>query len=373
MYSFVGVNSALRVLLEDLRKYGIKREMNGAQKATASYCIEFPYPIMIEIKNPECRNVLIPARKWRNILPVAESLWILLGWDNLNDLTGRYAKSLYNFSDDGVRWRGAYGSRIRGFTGVLTPYKRGLNEDERREGGVQVSSVDQLLYCVEYLKKEPTTRQALITIHDPAKDSILGMKTKDIPCTRSIHFMVTNGKLDCIVWMRSNDLIRGFSAVNLYNFTFMQKYVSMLTGIPVGRYYHVANNLHIYEDSMQMVDDIIATPLKECEDYDKEQIGSDNFYHLANPEYKEFLDNAKTLYGITDELYLMNQKDNVSFEDVCKIKEKIDNSFEDQFWREWACAFMFYGKNLKPHVQKLFSSQNTISTGNILHNFIKNI
>jgi thymidylate synthase len=54
--------------------------------------------------------------------------------------------------------------------------------------------------------------------------------------------------------MRSNDLIWGLSAVNVFNFTFMQEYFSAILGVPLGAYYHCVNNLHYYDRHQKKVE-----------------------------------------------------------------------------------------------------------------------
>ena len=78
-----------------------------------------------------------------------------------------------------------------------------------------------------------------------------------MPCTRLLNFQVRDGKLDLTVYMRSNDVIFGFSAVNVFNFTLIQEYIANILKIPVGKYYHVVNNFHYYEDFEKKVDEII--------------------------------------------------------------------------------------------------------------------
>lgn len=68
--------------------------------------------------------------------------------------------------------------------------------------------------------------------------------------------MVVNGKMNCYVDMRSNDVIWGFSAVNVFNFTLMQEYVAAMVGVPVGSYFHKVDNLHVYEDFWPLVKQI---------------------------------------------------------------------------------------------------------------------
>ena len=122
---------------------------------------------------------------------------------------------------------------------------------------------DQLRFVVAKFKEDLDTREACITIHDPIADDFNAMntdpitnytsvlRTKDTPCTRSIHFMVVGGKMNCYVDMRSNDVWWGFSAVNVFNFTLMQEYVANIVGVPIGKYYHKVDNIHVYDNFLE--------------------------------------------------------------------------------------------------------------------------
>ena len=123
----------------------------------------------------------------------------------------------------------------------------------------QKGSVDQLRYVVECFKQDMETRRAVISFGDPMKDDFDEQgnlkQSRDIPCTRELHFMKQpdSNKLDLIVKMRSNDLIWGASAVNVFNYTFMQEYVAAILGLELGSYYHMADNFHYYERHNEMV------------------------------------------------------------------------------------------------------------------------
>jgi thymidylate synthase len=248
MYSFLGINEALVGMSKVLLGEGAFRETRGFR------CVEIPHPVTIEIRNPCSRFVTIPERKWNPFLGYAESLWLGLGMNNLDDLTGKYVKSLYNFSDDGKTWRGGYGPRFRYFNGSSEQYSIG-------ESTIDLASksnhVDQFEFVVKSFEKDPNTRQALITIADPNKDCFENKKlieTKDMPCSRTLHFMRSfRGELDLVVHMRSNDILWGFSAVNVFNFTLMQEYFSFILDLPLGRYYHTVDNFHVYENFLEKI------------------------------------------------------------------------------------------------------------------------
>jgi thymidylate synthase len=123
---------------------------------------------------------------------------------------------------------------------------------------------DQLAFVVWELSRNPASRRAIINLYDPSSDPEAIAENKiDIPCTQNLSFMVRNGKLDLTVFIRSNDLVWGFSGVNVFEFTVLQQLVSEMTKIPLGNYYHVSNNLHVYPRHREMVQNIarLGVPL----------------------------------------------------------------------------------------------------------------
>lgn len=235
-------------------------------------CREIPSAVLVEITNPTDRYIRIPERKWNKTLGWIESLWIARG-DIRLEMPAAYVKNLLNFSDDGLIMRAGYGARIRRYgdninsmanlTAGQTTYRQ-YAPFGKIEGGQD--KTDQLRFIIEKFKEDIDTREAVITIHDPVADDFdaqsvkdgkaMILKTKDTPCTRSIHFMVVNGKMNCYVDIRSNDIWWGFSAVNIFNFTLMQEYVAAMVGVPIGTYYHKIDNLHVYEDFLSKVKEI---------------------------------------------------------------------------------------------------------------------
>jgi thymidylate synthase len=250
MYKFNNLNQALIGMSKELLEKGVKRKTRGFD------CIEFPTPVLICIDNPTDRYINIPERKWNKVFGFVESLWIASGTNHMK-LVGDYVPNMYTYSDDGQYMRAAYGPRIRAMQGFATDYKIDTPEHRNIFSGF-VKTVDQLKFVVDSLKRDINTRQALITIHDPVCDDYDEQNnlkvTKDTPCCRTLQFMVVDGKLDCTLTIRSNDVVFGFSAVNVFNFTLMQEYVAAIIGVSVGKYYHFVNNLHFYSDKLELVE-----------------------------------------------------------------------------------------------------------------------
>lgn len=304
--TYTGINSFLIGASKLLVKEGIKREVRG------NTCYELPEPVMFKLTNPLARDLTIPERKWFKVLPYAESLWIASGRNDMAYIT-HYLVRMVDFSDDGIYMRGGYGPRYRNYNGEREDYQ--IETINVRQQG----AVDQLRYVIECFKVDIETRRAVISMGDPMKDDFDengGLKqSKDIPCTRELHFMKQSGnnKLDLIVRMRSNDLIWGASAVNIFNYTFMQEYVSAILGLEVGNYYHIADNFHFYERHTELVKKL--SELREWND--EPTIFSKKFHSLD-----EF-----------DELITKLLKEEISMR--TNMRDYMRIKFDDPFFEHW--------------------------------------
>lgn len=242
-----GINDFLVGASQLLLEYGVKRETRN------NCCYELPEPFVFKINYPTARWVTIPERKWNLSLPYAESLWLASGRNDMEYIS-HYLKRMMDFSDDKKFMRGGYGPRFRFFNGSSNDYQINIGKGESG------TYIDQFKYIVECFKDDPNTRRAVLNIDDTMKDEFGDdgkiKVTKDIPCTRLLHFQRNSldGRLDLTVFMRSNDFLWGASAVNIFNFTFIQEYISAMLGMGIGSYYHIANNFHYYEDKRNKVE-----------------------------------------------------------------------------------------------------------------------
>lgn len=166
------------------------------------------------IEDPNSSLIYIPGRNFSIVHAIHESLLIFCD-DNHVKVAGYFNKNIAQFSDDGITLYGSYGHRIA----------------TRMQG------------VLGKLKEDHDTRQALLTIHR-VDDSIV--KTKDPPCTITLQFTIRDEKLNMHVYMRSNDIVWG-TPYDVFVFTTIQKVFANTLGIPVGKYYHTATSLHMYE------------------------------------------------------------------------------------------------------------------------------
>lgn len=169
----------------------------------------------------------VSTEPWRNFnvgFAIADALSHIVGDNKLDTLT-QFAPSFAKYSTNGRTIDGAYGNRIH------------TNE--------------QLHLVIQMLKRDNSTRQAVISIYMGAID-LAGGGGLNTPCTLSFHFLVRNGKLNMKVMMRSNDIYLGLPN-DIFTFTMMQEYVSVMTGIPIGIYTHFASSFHLYDRDINRI------------------------------------------------------------------------------------------------------------------------
>jgi thymidylate synthase len=226
--------------------------------------LDSPGPVCVEIADPRKRVLNIVGRN--NSLPAAcaETLWVLAGRDDIEFLKF-YLPRAPDFSDDGEIWRAAYGPRLRG-----RGYFRNVHTGRR------IFRIDQLGKVVAHLKAHPNSRRAVMGFLEPVFDlendyskDVIGsnMDSKDFPCNLVLSFMVRDGRLDLVVFCRSQDLVWGASGINWFEFTVMQELVAGMIGVPIGTYYHVTNNLHVYSRHFKMVEKVATGMMNSCSEY----------------------------------------------------------------------------------------------------------
>ena len=109
---------------------------------------------------------------------------------------------------------------------------------------------DQWDFVKDILRKDPSSRQAIIHIKEPRDLRVY--PTKDVNCTMTLQFLIRNNALHLIVNMRSNDVWLGLP-YDVFNFTCMQIQMAMELGVDIGIYYHNAGSLHLYKKDLNKI------------------------------------------------------------------------------------------------------------------------
>ena len=183
-----------------------------------------------ELHNPLSRYLNIIGRNNNVFASIAETFWILAGRSNVDGwLESFIPRATLYTNENSHDWYIAYGKQI---------YRDG-----------------QLASVITRLKESVHTRQAVLSIFDSTKETVQSLinnlgttESKDLSCNNILYFSTDNtGKrLDLHICNRSNDIIYGAYAINVFEFTVLQELVAAVVGLDLGVYSVYHNNLHVY-------------------------------------------------------------------------------------------------------------------------------
>lgn len=249
VFEFDSVPESYPTLLEYVLRYGHEVSPRGMMTREIT-------PATVVIHNPRKRVIDHPVRKLNYGFMVGELLWILQGKNDLS--VAHYNRQWANFTDDGEILNGAYGQRIFNWDGG-----EGFFESDEMIGQLKSLEyrevrINQFAEVYRKLRDDRYSRQGTIVLFDPTKDFL---PTKDVPCTNLMRFSIRDDRLNAMVVMRSNDLIRGYP-YDTFNFTVLQELMAGLLGVEVGRYTHVIDSMHLYESDFDLAGSIVGTPYK---------------------------------------------------------------------------------------------------------------
>lgn len=182
---------------------------------------------LLELTDPRARLSRSKSRS-RVFSALGECLWYLSGSNALEQIQ-YYIDGYHEFSDDKETLNGAYGARI-------------FAADR---GRVTEKYKDQWQRIIGTLREREGSRNAIIQIYANEDGE---KKSKDIPCTCTLHFVIRKKLLHLHVHMRSNDVVLGFPH-DIFAFTMMQEIAARELDVEVGSYQHSVASLHLYDDT----------------------------------------------------------------------------------------------------------------------------
>lgn len=215
-------------IIDALQKQGVDKDVFGdsddrekAEIYGGTGCLEIS-PMLNIIENPLQLFPIIPGRGNHFIMQLAELVWVIQGKTVISEFFGQFASpAVQQFSQNTDNLYAAYGYRIR----------------NQPEGN------DVLKYVINTLREKMTSRSAVIPLFSAELDT-LGGEHKPCATTFQLHFY--NGKLDGVLTLRANDLIKGYSAINFLEFAFVQAIVAYCLGVDVGKFVNFTTTMHYY-------------------------------------------------------------------------------------------------------------------------------
>jgi len=174
--------------------------------------------LVVNIEHPDedYDSVMDIMKKFNWIYPTSEELSTIIF--NKEDL------AIYEFS---------YGPRIFNYFGK----KDQIND-----------------FIIPLLKGSPNSRRAVISLFNPYTDS--DVMNKNIPSLMFIHFKISDKRLNCTCFIRSNDFFIGWPG-NIYQIYMLQKYVADKLGIDTGMSSTISCSAHVFHEHFENIKKIV--------------------------------------------------------------------------------------------------------------------
>ncbi|GBK61828.1 MAG: thymidylate synthase [Paenibacillus macerans] len=161
---------------------------------------------------------------------VHELLWFLKGDTNIAYLKENGVSIWDEWADENGDLGPVYGSQWRSWE---TP-------DGRK--------IDQIAAVIEAIKKNPDSRRHLVSAWNVAEVD----RMKLPPCHFVFQFYVANGKLSCMLTMRSVDTFLGLP-FNIASYSLLTHMVAQQCGLEVGEFIWSGGDVHIYSNHLEQV------------------------------------------------------------------------------------------------------------------------
>ncbi len=175
---------------------------------------------------------ILTLRKIPIRLFVAEQVWFIMGEKHTKWLR-QFTKIWDDFAEEDGTIETAYGYRWRHHFGR-----------------------DQLLEMVAHLKTEPTSRQAVVAMWDPASDGLTAPKKKNVPCPFTFTVNIIDDKLNLHLIIRSNDMMLG-NPHDTAGFALLQAMLAQELGVGVGKLTISISHAHIYGNHYEQVEELL--------------------------------------------------------------------------------------------------------------------
>ena len=109
-------------------------------------------------------------------------------------------------------------------------------------------SIDQLAKVIEAIKANPDSRRHIVTAWNPAEVDSMALP----PCHVMFQLYVADGKLSCMVTMRSCDTFLGMP-FNIASYALLTHMVAQVTGLEVGELIWSGGDTHLYLNHLEQV------------------------------------------------------------------------------------------------------------------------
>lgn len=109
-------------------------------------------------------------------------------------------------------------------------------------------------FVIPLLRKDPSTRRAVVSLYNPSTDS--NILSKNIPSMMFMHFKIKNSSLNLACFIRSNDIFIGWPG-NIFQIFMLHKHVAEKLGIKIGSLTTVSCSAHAFHEHFDMIKKVI--------------------------------------------------------------------------------------------------------------------
>lgn len=108
--------------------------------------------------------------------------------------------------------------------------------------------VDQLLWVIEEIKKNPDSRRLIVNSWNAAMVDQMALP----PCHTMFQFYVSDNKLSCQLYQRSADAFLGVP-FNIASYALLTMMIAQVCGLELGEFIHTIGDAHIYLNLLEQV------------------------------------------------------------------------------------------------------------------------
>ncbi|ANE47794.1 thymidylate synthase [Paenibacillus swuensis] len=210
-------------LMQDILDHGVKKEDRTGTGTVSVFGRQLRFDLSQGFP-------LITTKKMHLRSIIHELLWFLSGDTNIQYLKDNKVTIWDEWADENGDLGPVYGSQWRSWPAP----------DGR--------SIDQISAVIESIKKNPDSRRHLVSAWNVAE--IDHMKLP--PCHFAFQFYVVNGKLSCMLTMRSVDVFLGLP-FNIASYALLTHMVAQQCGLEVGEFIWSGGDVHLYANHLEQV------------------------------------------------------------------------------------------------------------------------
>ncbi|SEQ39157.1 thymidylate synthase [Faunimonas pinastri] len=159
---------------------------------------------------------------------VHELLWFIAGDTNVRYLQDNGVRIWDDWADENGDLGPVYGQQWRSW-----PSSDG-------------SSIDQLAWVQNEIRRNPDSRRLVVTAWNPAEIAEMALP----PCHCLFQFYVSDGRLSCQLYQRSGDIFLGVP-FNIASYALLTAMMAQASGLQPGDFIHTLGDAHLYSNHFE--------------------------------------------------------------------------------------------------------------------------